>query len=70
MSARFSPGDGGRPGDKGWVEVQKKTFTNWVNDKLKETDYTVKEITTDLKNGVVLVTLLMILAPKKKMPGK
>jgi len=63
----FSPGT---VEGSGWVEVQRKTFTNWVNDKLKDTDYTVKELTTDLKNGVVLVTLLIVLAPGKKMPGK
>ena len=63
----FSPGT---VEGSGWVEVQRKTFTNWVNDKLKDTDYTVKELTADLKDGVVLVTLLIILAPGKKMPGK
>lgn len=56
--------------DKDWIQVQKKTFTNWVNDKLKETEYRVDEITKDLGDGVLLITLLLILAPGKKMPGK
>lgn len=76
MSIGYSPGTDslgrGSDGtaDKGWIEVQRKTFTNWVNDKLKETEYRVSDITTDLKNGAVFITLLMILAPGKKMPGK
>lgn len=77
MSSReTSPGSdaGGKGGDgladRGWVEVQKKTFTNWVNDKLKGTEYRVEEITKDLGSGIVLITLLLVLAPGKKMPGK
>lgn len=61
---------GGGLADQAWVLVQKKTFTNWINDKLKETDYSVKEITEDLGDGVILNNLLLDLAPGKKMPGK
>lgn len=56
--------------DRGWVEVQKKTFTNWTNDKLKETDRHVDDLNTDLQDGVSLITLLQVLAPGKKMPGR
>lgn len=56
--------------DRGWVEVQKKTFTNWVNDKLKETDKHVDELQSDFQDGTSLITLLQALAPGKKMPGK
>lgn len=56
--------------DKGWVEVQKKTFTNWINDKLKETDRHVDDLKTSLHDGVSLITLLQLLAPGKKMPGR
>ena len=56
--------------DRAWVDVQKKTFTNWVNDKLKESDKQVEEIKEDLKDGIALITLLQVLAPGKKMPGK
>ena len=66
-----SPGGGGDGlADKTWIEVQKKTFTNWVNDKLKDTDRQVDELKTDLGDGVSLITLLQVLAPGKKMPGK
>ncbi len=75
MSKRSPDGGGGGKGgdglaDKGWVEVQKKTFTNWINDKLKESDRQVGELTEDLKDGLALITLLQILAPGKKLPGK
>jgi len=56
--------------DKGWIQVQKKTFTNWVNDKLKATEYKVQDLQMDLKDGINLITLLKVLAPGKKMPGK
>ena len=75
--SRHSPGSDGAGGkggdglaDKGWVEVQKKTFTNWINDKLKESDKQVDELKEDLKDGLALITLLQVLAPGKKMPGK
>lgn len=76
IMSRSSPGvEGGGVGsdglaDKGWVEVQKKTFTNWTNDKLKETERHVDDLQTDLKDGVSLITLLQVLAPGKKMPGR
>ena len=56
--------------DKGWITVQKKTFTNWVNDKLKATDIQLEDLRIDLKDGVALITLLQVLAPGKKMPGR
>ncbi len=56
--------------DKSWVYVQKKTFTNWVNDKLKATDCKVEDLQVDLKDGIVLITLMQVLAPGKKMPGR
>ena len=56
--------------DKAWIYVQKKTFTNWVNDKLKATQSQVKDLEYDLKDGVVLITLLQVLVPGKKMPGR
>ncbi len=56
--------------DTGWIDVQRKTFTNWVNDKLKATESQVEDLKDDLRDGVALITLLQILAPGKKMPGK
>lgn len=51
--------------DKGWIQVQKKTFTNWTNDKLKETDYQVEDVEKDLADGVVLIKLLDVLSHGK-----
>lgn len=75
MSRRSPGAEGAGKGsdglaDKGWVDVQKKTFTNWVNDKLKETDKHVDELKGDLQDGTSLIMLLQVLAPGKKMPGK
>ena len=59
-------------GDKGedvtypeWIHVQKKTFTNWVNEKLKGTSYRVDDLEKDLDDGVTLIKLLETLANKK-----
>ena len=61
---------GPRLADRSWIDVQKKTFTNWVNDKLKETDRRVEDLETDLDDGVTLIKLLEVLAPGKRMPGR
>ena len=49
----------------GWIDVQKKTFTNWVNEKLKGTPYKVEVLEKDLDDGVTLIKLLETLANKK-----
>ena len=54
-------------GNKEWVQVQKKTFTNWTNDKLKDTDRRVEELETDLVDGVTLIKLLQVLSHGKKI---
>ena len=48
-----------------WIDVQKKTFTNWVNEKLKGTPYKVEVLQKDLDDGVTLIKLLETLAHKK-----
>ena len=48
-----------------WIDVQKKTFTNWVNEKLKDTPYKVEVLEKDLDDGVTLIKLLEALAHKK-----
>ena len=58
---------GPRLADRSWIDVQKKTFTNWVNDKLKETDRRVEDLETDLDDGVTLIRLLEVLAPGKRI---
>jgi len=58
-------GDEGTDAYTEWIGVQKKTFTNWVNEKLKETPYKVEVLEKDLDDGVTLIKLLETLAHKK-----
>ena len=53
-----------------WVDAQKRTLTYWVNEKLRGTGYEVQDLATDLDSGTVLIKLLEVLAPGKKMPSK
>ena len=53
-----------------WVEVQKKTFTNWANETLKQEGVRVTNLETDLEDGVILIKLLEMLAPGRRMPGR
>lgn len=50
--------------DQGWVRVQKRTFTRWVNENLKTTEYQVESLEDDFGDGLKLVTLLQQLAGK------
>ncbi|KAI9870803.1 MAG: alpha-actinin, partial [Pleopsidium flavum] len=44
-----------------WVTVQQKTFTKWLNAKVKPRDVAVNDLVTDLADGVILIHLLEIL---------
>ncbi|KAG2416076.1 hypothetical protein HFD88_007268 [Aspergillus terreus] len=44
-----------------WVNVQQKTFTKWLNDKIKVRNLYIEDLVTDLSNGVILIHLLEIL---------
>jgi hypothetical protein len=41
--------------------VQKKTFTKWMNSKLKERNLVVEDIVADLVDGTKLINLLEII---------
>ena len=49
-----------------WLQIQERTFTNWVNDKLSlgDTDRIVVDLSTDLSDGIILIKLLEILSGK------
>ncbi|XP_064639227.1 filamin-A-like isoform X1 [Lineus longissimus] len=47
-----------------WIEIQKNTFTNWVNEQLASRDLCVKDILLDLCDGVKLVALVECLQQK------
>jgi hypothetical protein len=51
--------------DEGWRDRQKKVFTNWLNNKLRDRIADGKvppvfDINNDLKNGYVLYHLLEV----------
>ena len=48
-----------------WIEIQKNTFTNWVNEQLRVSNRTVSDIGTDLCDWVNLVALVESLQLKK-----
>lgn len=49
-----------------WVKVQKKAFTGWVNDQLKDTAYKVEDLETQFDDGITLLKLLEVLAYQNK----
>ncbi|KAI9882110.1 MAG: Mitochondrial translocator assembly and maintenance protein 41 [Watsoniomyces obsoletus] len=44
-----------------WISVQQKTFTKWLNSKLKTRDVSISDLVKDLSDGVLLIHLLEIL---------
>ncbi|GAM36113.1 alpha-actinin [Talaromyces pinophilus] len=47
--------------EKQWILVQQKTFTKWLNNKLKVRNLAISDLTKDLSDGVNLIHLLEIL---------
>ncbi|KAF1957587.1 alpha-actinin-2 [Byssothecium circinans] len=50
------------PLDEQWVKVQQKTFTKWLNSKLKAREVEINDLITDLSDGIALIHLLEILS--------
>lgn len=50
--------------------TQSRTFVNWINLLLKTKRITIKDLYSDLENGVMLLKLMECLAPDEKMPGR
>ena len=44
------------------------TFTNWVNDRLKDTGCRVEDLQYDLDDGLTLLRLVESLVSEKKLP--
>lgn len=44
-----------------WIQVQKKTFTKWVNQQIAPVGSHIEDIYNDLRNGINLITLLQVL---------
>lgn len=41
-----------------WIDIQLKTFTNWVNEQLKPTGLTIHNLQVDFANGLLLIALV------------
>ncbi|KAJ4354044.1 alpha-actinin [Didymosphaeria variabile] len=50
------------PLEQQWVKVQQKTFTKWLNSKLKARELEINDLILDLSDGIALVHLLEILS--------
>ena len=48
-----------------WAIAQKVTFTAWMNEKLKHSGVNVKDLFTDLEDGLILIRLMEVLSGKK-----
>lgn len=51
-----------------WMEIQRNTFKNWVNEQLKSRGLSIFDLRTDFADGVLLVALVEILQ-RRKLPG-
>ena len=49
---------------KSWKEIQQKTFTRWVSQRLKVKHLSVNDLSTDFADGVLLYSLMGILSQK------
>lgn len=43
---------------EGWIRIQANTFTNWINDKVRDSGLFVKDLAEDLKDGVILCKVM------------
>ena len=50
--------------------ARRRTFTQWLNLQLRSTKLRVKDLEKDLASGVILIRLLQILSPHKKVMDK
>ncbi|KAI1124791.1 calponin homology domain-containing protein [Nemania abortiva] len=48
--------------DDRWIIVQQKTFTKWLNTKIEPRGVQVKDLVTDLSDGILLIHLLECLS--------
>lgn len=51
--------------DDRWVMIQVSTFTNWVNEQLKNLDLSVKDLSTDFCDGIKLCSLMEVLQEQR-----
>jgi len=51
--------------DKGWVLVQIKAFTAWINQTLQTRSMRVDDLSADLQSGIILINFFELLSGKK-----
>ena len=51
-----------------WIEMQKDTFTNWVNANLRQRGMEIDDLETGFEDGVKLVNLFEVVS--KRIIGK
>ena len=51
--------------DQRWVQIQQKTFTNWVNEQLKAVGKRVDNLQTDFQDGLSLIALIEVLQGRR-----
>ncbi|TRX91382.1 hypothetical protein FHL15_007804 [Xylaria flabelliformis] len=61
-SAPEHPGSNLTKMDDKWIIVQQKTFTKWLNTKIEPRGVQVKDLVTDLSDGILLIHLLECLS--------
>lgn len=53
-----SPPVDGVSNESVWVDIQLKTFTNWINEQLKSTGLVIHNLREDFANGLKLIALV------------
>ncbi|KAJ8310433.1 hypothetical protein KUTeg_012298 [Tegillarca granosa] len=48
-----------------WIQIQRNTFTNWVNEQLKAKGIVLHDLRADFTDGSHLVTLVEVLRRRK-----
>lgn len=53
-----------------WIDIQLKTFTNWVNEQLKSTGLSVQNLQHDFANGLKFIALVECLQKRTLKKGR
>ena len=51
--------------DAEWKRIQKKTFTRWCNEHLRNQNMVINDLSDDFADGVELIVLIQVLSQKK-----
>ena len=56
----------GKNDDTDWVKEQQTSFTQWINQQLKSSEHQmhITDLRSGLKDGLVLIELMKIVAPQ------